>query len=207
MSNDSDRAIEPETEMRRTYSLEDIQRLHAEGRLDAADARAELLQACIYGHLPVVRFLFEDAGVTADDTRADNYRSLIEACRNKRSFSVLQYLFESAGTTADDARDSKLLYWAALGGHTEAICYLRRSVGLTIADICVNNQRILATACLYGRLGTVRCLFEGAGLTVQDVNPADSARVLRWARSRNNLDVARYLIDEAGMADAKPTRR
>ena len=154
------------------------------------DRYEQLLAACKSGDHTTVSRLFE-AGLTADDARANGSWALRWACCNGH-LAVVDRLFE-AGLTADDARagDNWALRWACRNGHLAIVSRLFEA-GLTAEDARADDNFALRWACAYGHLGVVTRLFE-AGLTAEDARAQDNG-ALRSACARRRHEIIAVLL-------------
>jgi hypothetical protein len=117
-----------------------------------------------YGHLPILRYLLEDAQILTDLTANEN--QLLHSTVEDGHLEVLRYLIEESGQTFDlTLEENALLREAARFGHLHLVRYLLEESGQLI-DATAQENAALRFAAEEGYLDLAQYLIEDSGQPV-----------------------------------------
>jgi hypothetical protein len=169
--------------------------------LRAARSIPILRWLCTYGHLDVIRILFEYTRRNNGDARPFRDLSVVRAACRSGNRALVEYLHERVGVTRDEFRaDSGALLAACKYRCMEVVAYLFQTVQLTLGDVRDDGCRALLLACTNGDLSMVRYLVETVGLTPQDIRAGGGYFSLRSACLYGHTEVFRYLLPQVNTA-------
>lgn len=153
--------------------------------------RSCLKEACIYGHLPIVRMLFEDYNVNKRTTIPHLSLPIIfnMACENGHLY-ILEYMTKhiNKGVIKACITDETLFHWVCANGHLSVARWLLNQQPRD-ADPALYHTKAFQLACHNGHLHVAQWLW---GL-VPICHTRNKNCAFRWACRQGHLHVAQWL--------------
>jgi hypothetical protein len=154
--------------------LKVLKRLDKEGRIKREyliDEYGAIYQAASYGHLDVLKWIWE----TYAPLKSELFDTVLCDVGRRDYFStVLEWFRDVVGLSKADAGIlDKLLHYAALGGHLEAIKWTYYKFNLTPDYLRRNKNEILRCAACHGSLNVLMWLDDVCQLTADDFKYGD----------------------------------
>ena len=148
--------------------------------------------AAKYGHLSLVKFLVQEAGVSPHLSHNSDQTPLHVAC----SFGNLEIVHYLAGTGTDlscrDGDRDTPLHFASGAGHVDVVQYLVIEGGVDINTPGKDGWSPLHAACFGGQLQVLLWLMKaGANTEIRDDRRMRPIHIACW---RNHVNLARALV-------------
>ena len=179
-------------------NLKRVQLLITEGRVSQREKDIGLGNACLYGHLEVVRFLVENGVNVNAVTATDGTTPLMMACERGHLEIVRLLVERGANVNAATSNDGgTALMMASQNDHLEIVRYLVERGANVNAATSTYGGTALMWACMDGNLKMVRYLVERGGANV-NATTTDGHTALMWACEKGHLEIVRCLVEHGG---------
>ncbi len=177
-------------------------------RPDFGGSRAQILEDFTYDDnallrwtesLDVLKFVFHEVGLSADDFRAMDNFALRKAFRDDR-LDILEFFHETVHLDISDfrAKDNAGLRAAAANGSVDVLKFLLKNVQLTKDDFRSRYNEAIGTAVIYNHLNVLQFLFYDVQLSKEDFGDI-LANAVHNATIYEHFKILRFLCCEVGL--------
>jgi hypothetical protein len=171
---------------------------------ETSDAKnVVLLWACENGSLELIELIHLIFGLTVENIKKDNNRSIVAACINKH-LDIIIYLHTHFGLNANDFTENKNIMFrrACENGDLPMVTYMHEEIGFTRSHARTSLKDALRLSCSIGHIHILKYLHQHFHLTNDDIH-VNNNQAIKKACENGHLNIVEYLFEQFGRSQAR----